>query len=98
MNKEIHHFVNQNIRYFLKTLGLSENFLKTHPATWHSNQSYLKSLNTVRSLHIVNDTAKRGVLLMQEYLQFVKNENELQRVLKVVEENRKLYPNSNKKI
>ncbi|CAH1111553.1 unnamed protein product [Psylliodes chrysocephalus] len=61
---------------------------KTHPATWNSNQSYLRSLNIVRELHIVNDTAERGVSLMQEYLEFVKNEDELQRVLQVVEENR----------
>lgn len=89
MNKGIHHFVNQNIRYFFEVLNLSDEFLETHPATWNSNQSYLKSLNIVRALNIVNDTAERGVSLMQEYLQFVKKEDELQRVLQIVEENRK---------
>lgn len=65
MNKEIHHFVNQNTRYFFEILNLRDEILGTHPATWNSNQSYLTSLNTVRALRIVNDTAERGVSLMQ---------------------------------
>lgn len=80
MNNEIHHFVSQNTRHLFEASNLSDEILETLPATWNLSQSYLKSLNIVRALHIVNDTAKRGVLLMIEYLKFVKNGDELQRV------------------
>lgn len=46
---------------------------------------------------MVNDTAERGVKLMQDYNQVLsRNEEEKQLILKIVSENRKHFPNPTK--
>ena len=46
----------------------------------------------VRELHVVNDFAERGVMLMQAYnLALTKDENQRQFLLQIVEDHRKRY-------
>ena len=51
----------------------------------------------VRELCVVNDTAERGVVLMQEYSALLtKDEEQMQFALHAVKEHGRLFPDSNK--
>src|SRR5688572_21838381 len=96
-NKRLHDFVTRNTRKFFQILGLPDSFLDTDPDTWMTNLSYLHAEEVVRDLHVVNDTAERGVALMQEYNALLtKDEEQTQFALQVVQEHRKLYPDCRK--
>jgi hypothetical protein len=61
-----------------------------------SNLDYLKAEEIVRALRVTNDTAERGVAMIQEYSGLLtKSEEQTQFLLQVVAEHRKLFPNSN---
>jgi hypothetical protein len=49
------------------------------------------------SMRVVNDTAERGVKLVEDYLGSYKDEKEFQQLLQVVERNRKMFPDFRKK-
>ena len=67
------------------------------PDTWITNSDYIEAEKTVRELRVVNDTAERGVQLMQEYNALVtKDEEQTQFALQVVQEHRKHYPDCKK--
>lgn len=54
------------------------------PAGWKNNNFYQSGKKSSDALHIVNDTAERGVKLMEEYNQkFTKNQNQNQFLLQV---------------
>ena len=96
-DKRLSDFVTSNTRNFFEKLSLLDSFLTTNPETWESNSDYLRAEQVVRELRVVNDTAERGVALMQEYNALItKDEEHIQFVLQVVSEHRKLYPDSKK--
>jgi len=62
---------------------------------WEKNEDYRKGLEIVNTFRITNDTAERGVNLMEEYNKVLtKNEDQKQYVLQVVEDYFLKYPNS----
>ena len=62
---------------------------------WDKNEDFQKGLNIVNNLHVTNDTAERGVKLMEEYnMVLTKNEDQKQYVLQVIDDYRRKYPNS----
>ena len=96
-NKRLHDFVTKSTKKFFQILGLPDSFLDTDPDTWVTNPSYLQAEEVVRELRVVNDTAERGVALMQEYNGLLtKDEEQTQFALQVVQEHRKLYPDCRK--
>ena len=96
-DKRLRDFVTQNTRKFFQILSLPDSFLKEDPDTWVTNPDYLKAEEVVRELRVVNDTAERGVALMQEYNALLtKDEEQMQFALQVVKEHRKHYPDSKK--
>jgi hypothetical protein len=95
--KRLRDFVTKNTRNFFRILSLPDSFLETDPDTWDTNPDYLLAENVVKELRVVNDTAERGVALMQDYnALFTKNEEQTQFILQVVSEHRKYYPDSKK--
>jgi len=53
----------------------------------------------VRELRVVNDTAERGVALMQEFNALLtKDEEQTQFAIQVIKEHRKRYPDSKKEM
>ena len=95
--RRLRDFVTSNTRNFFVILSLPDSFLETNPETWESNSDYLRASEVIRELRVVNDTAERGVVLMQKYNALLtKDEQQTQFVLQVVKENRKLYPDSKK--
>jgi len=67
-----------------KRFGLSTNFLKVDPSEWNTQNDYIQSQLTIRSLKVVNDTAEREVKLMEGFNdKITKNEDQKQFLLKV---------------
>ena len=90
-------FVPSNTLPFFRILELDSQFLDTDPETWIHNEVYLAAEEIVKSLTVINDSAERGVALIEEYnnLQTC-DEEQKQHLLLTVSEHRKHYPNFNK--
>ena len=63
---------------------ISMEFLHQNPENWPDIDCCKKAKNVIQHLNVVNDAAKRGVKLMEDFnTKFTKNENQKQYVLKV---------------
>ncbi|KAG8193947.1 hypothetical protein JTE90_011497 [Oedothorax gibbosus] len=86
----------ENYKEFLQ-FKLSTDFLKSDPSMWEQDLSFLKGKNIVRNLRVVNDTAERGVKLIQDYSNTIrKDEKQKQYLLQIISECRKIYPDVRK--
>jgi adenylate/nucleoside-diphosphate kinase len=95
MKKEIYDFIYIESTSFFSRFGIPTSFLEQHPSMWDENEDYQKGLEIVNTFRVTNDTAKRGVKLMEQYNKVLtKNEDQKQYVLQVVEDYRHKYPNS----
>ena len=95
-NKTLADFVTSSSRIFFERLSLPSSFLEVDPAEWSSLDDYKISSNFVKSMSVVNDTAERGVALIQNFSNHLtKNEEQLQYILQVVEKHRQTFPNAN---
>lgn len=64
--------------------NIAKDFLEVHPKNWNDLEGYQKGKEIIDSLRVVNDTAERGVKLMEEFNdKFTKNEDQKQFVLQV---------------
>ena len=69
-------FSPKSIKLF-RRFGLSDEFLLVDPVLWENQQSYLQGQQILDSLKVVNDTAERGVKLMEEFsIKLQKNEEQ----------------------
>lgn len=81
----------------LQKLDLPDGFLAVDPDLWDERDDYKQALETVKSLKVVNDHAERGVALIQEYNGLItRDEMQLQFLLQVVEDHRRMFPDSRK--
>lgn len=98
VNNGIEQFVSVETKAFFERFEIKTDFLKLNPATWHEDQSYTEAAEMLHNLKVVNDTAERGVKLIEDYNKlFTKNEQQKQFVLKIVTDYRHRFPDSNKK-
>jgi len=90
-------FVTNRSRSFFDQLSLSSDFLTVDPSEWDSRADYQLAADFVRSMKVVNDSAERGVSLMQTYNGILtKNEDQKQYLLQVIEQHRQKFPNATK--
>lgn len=95
--KELADFVTSNSRKFFTITGFSSNFLTRDVTQWEEDDEYRRVKACVRSLRVVNDTAERGVALMEEYNKLhTTNEEQKQFMLLVVKQYRQQHPDSKK--
>lgn len=74
---------NQSNKLFDR-FGISQDFLQLDPMHWKDQESYKKGSKIINSLRVVNDTAERGVKLMEEFnSKFTNDESQKQFVLQV---------------
>ena len=67
-----------------ESFNISITFLEEPPNTWYNNREFLVGKKKIDALKIVNDTAERGVKLMEEFgTKFTKNETQKQFLLQV---------------
>ena len=72
-------------------------FSQKDPLEWEDGTSFRIGLEIVKKHQIVNDTAERGVKLMEDYNKILSRiEEEKQCILQIVSEYRKKYPVSMK--
>ncbi|KAK2719576.1 hypothetical protein QYM36_005147 [Artemia franciscana] len=96
-NKNLEHFVTAKSAKLFQMMDLPDGFLTVDPDLWEDRYDYKLASETVRSLKVVNDHAERGVALIQEYSGFItQDESQLQFLLQVVNEHRRVYPDSRK--
>ena len=77
---------------FFKILNINSSFLKQSAKTWKSNQAYKNVKLTIDSIRVVNEAAKRGVKLAQNFNEASQKQDGCQNVLLVVEIPRKFLP------
>lgn len=73
----------KSIRMF-KRFEISTHFLRIDPAHWGNQEDFKTGKQIINAMKIVNDTAERGVKLMEEYnTKFTKDEEQKQFLLQV---------------
>lgn len=97
-NRHLEDFVTAKSMIFFQLLELPAGYLKVDPDLWELREDYKQAKEIIKSLNVVNDHAERGVALIQEYSGLLTHdEMQLQFLLQVVENHRKMYPDSMKK-
>lgn len=97
-SKDISDFITKRSLQFFDHFQLSSDFLTVEPRYWPETTSYKKCLDTIKGIKCVNDTAERGIALIQTYNRTLsKNEEQKQFILQIVQLHRQEYPNCNKR-
>ena len=90
-------FVTTNTMNFCRCLDITTYFLQADPDMWNSRNDYKRALEIMRNLKVVNDTAERGVALIEEYNSLLTNDEEQkQYLLQVVQDHRHRFSNAKK--
>ncbi|KAK0063269.1 hypothetical protein Bpfe_007465 [Biomphalaria pfeifferi] len=90
-------FVTISTRKFFQILQLPDSYLTQNVETWKENDHYQEALRIVQGLKVVNDCAKRGVKLIQEYNSILTNdEQQTQYLLQLVQQHRHVFSDSKK--
>ena len=90
--------VHKSIR-FLKHLDINSDFLNADPEDWEENASFKEGLKKVKNLPVINDVAEQGVKLIEEFNgRHTTKEEQLQFLLGVVSQQRKMFPTSSKSL
>ena len=80
-------------------LQLPTDFLCTDPETWETQEGFLTARRRLQSLKVVNDSAERGVALIQAFNKtLTQDEDQLEFLLQVVSDHRRLFPMPNKEM
>jgi hypothetical protein len=94
--KNIDAFLSRSSLKLFSQFKIDDEFLKNDPTSWESNTTFINGKNTINSLTITNDTAKRAVKLMEDDASLTLDEGQKKNVLLCVQERRKTYPNCKK--
>src|SRR6218665_2418004 len=87
----------RTIGCFYQRFGISSDFLDSDPQTWELRDDYKAALETVSQLKVVNDSAERGVALIEEYTSIItRKENQKQYFLQVVQDHRRKFSDCKK--
>ena len=97
--KTLADFCTSNSMKLFDILQLPKGFLDVDPCHWNENQDFVQARVSVTALRVVNDTAERGVALIQEFTKSgrTKSEEHLQFMLQIVEDNRSKFPTASKR-
>lgn len=95
----LEHFATKRTAELFPRLKICQSFLSLSPEKWEDNIEYKNGRERVRQLKVVNDTAERGVQLIQQYNKLLtNNEDDKQFLLQIVEANRNaIHTNATKK-
>ena len=90
---ELKDFIGSDSWKFFDLLKINPDFLNCSPDSWTEQESYLEGQHIVKNLRVCNDSAERGVKLSADFLGSAKTEKNYQKILQVVENDRKEKPN-----
>ena len=71
-------------------------FLGKDPSQWSSDPTFKSLKEEAMKLRVVNDTAERGIALIQTYKSLTKDEDQKQYLLRLVDKHRKACPHPTK--
>lgn len=96
--KQLHELMTSSSRAALRSLGLDVEILTGHePSSWDEIASFRKTKAVIASIKVINDAAERSIALMSSFNQSItKTESQMQKLIQVVEDNRKRIPDSRK--
>ncbi|KAG0698501.1 hypothetical protein GWK47_026032 [Chionoecetes opilio] len=90
-------FATKNSLRLFEALDIKTDFLSANPRKWQEEESYVEACRRIEGLRVVNDTAERGVALIQSFnLRLTKDEEQRQFLLQVVEAHRHQQPGTSK--
>ena len=96
-NASLVSFITQGSIKFFHILGISTEFLSQNPMYWSADVNYIKGLEVVSNLKVINDGAERGVALMSDYNKLItRNEFEKQCLLRSVHDHRQKFTSCRK--
>ncbi|XP_025192732.1 uncharacterized protein LOC126553881 [Aphis gossypii] len=105
---DVQHFLNKDLPLelisnksiqFFQRFRISKDFLHKDPSLWNITTEYKEAKDVITTLKVVNDSAERGVKLMEEFNdKFTKQEEQKQYVLQIVQDYRKQYPGFSRKV
>lgn len=97
-NVSLDKFVSAQSIAFFEYFNVKTDFLTEDPKNWAKNEDFAKLHSFVRDMRVVNDTAERGVKLIEDFNNTItKDEAQKQYLLQVVAECRRLYPDTSKR-
>lgn len=95
--KNLSDFVSTKSQQFFDRFCIETEFMDFDPSTWMTRDDYKEGYEFCRGLHVVNDTAERGVKLITDYNKIISvGEQDKQYLLQVVEQYRRKYSDANK--
>ncbi|KAG0714800.1 hypothetical protein GWK47_013413 [Chionoecetes opilio] len=90
-------FATKNSLRLFEALDIKTDFLSANPRKWQEEELYFEACRRIEGLRVVNDTAERGVALIQSFnLRLTKDEEQRQFLLQVVEAHRHQQPGTSK--
>ena len=91
-------FSTKHSHALFEKMELPDGFLNVDPDEWGTRDDFKHAADVIKDLKVVNDHAERRVALVQELSGLLtKNEEQFQFIIKVVQENRRLYPEALKR-
>src|SRR5688572_23888512 len=97
--KALNDFFTTSTTKIFQILGLDDSFLDRDPRQWDSKQTYSEANDMISAPKVTNDLAEKGVAPMQSFNEaLVRNEEEKQFVLQMVEYHRNKFPKALKGI
>src|SRR5215469_7589536 len=91
-DKRLEDFVSSKTMKFFTKLRLDTSFLNEDVRVWYKIEGFQSAQAIIKSLKVVNDNAERGVALIKTYNRLLTKNEELQFLLQVVAEHRRVYP------
>ena len=96
--KTVADFATAKSRRIFERLNLPSGFLDVAPEEWEDREDFREAAEMVQCLHVVNDHAERGVALIQKFSgSITHDEEQLQFLVRVVNDHRRRYPNALKR-
>lgn len=97
--KKLHDFVSSETMEFFSRFDISTEFLSSDPSQWPQREDYKKGIDTCKAVHVVNDSAERGVKLFSDFnLKLTKDEEQKQFISKAVQHYRQIFPSHDKSV
>ena len=97
-SKHLQDLITSSSSAALRLLGLDVIALSgIDPEGWNDIPLFQYTAHVVKSLKVVNDSAERSIALMSAFNESItRKESEMQKLIQIVEDNRKRIPNSSK--
>ena len=97
LDRELSHSIMNGSLFIFDVLGFKKDWLYKPVAEWEHHESFCEMKAWVQNLKVTNDCTERGVKLISEYAKsLTKDSVDIQKLIQVVENHRKMYPDVKK--